>query len=33
MSKKAVPANTSSGITIRDSFDKELFKRSRFSRQ
>ncbi|MDE6744562.1 MAG: glycogen/starch/alpha-glucan phosphorylase [Lachnospiraceae bacterium] len=28
MSKKAVPANTSSGITIRDSFDKELFKRS-----
>lgn len=28
MSKKAVPATTSSGITIRDSFDKELFKRS-----
>ena len=28
MSKKAAPANTSSGITIRDTFDKELFKRS-----
>lgn len=28
MSKKASPANTSSGITIRDTFDKELFKRS-----
>ncbi len=28
MSKKAAPATTSSGITIRDTFDKELFKRS-----
>lgn len=28
MSKKTVPVTTSSGITIRDSFDKELFKRS-----
>ena len=28
MSKKAIPATMSSGVTIRDSFDKELFKRS-----
>lgn len=28
MSKKTVPATTSSGITLRDTFDKELFKRS-----